>query len=195
MTEEYKPVPEDIKRYRAVALAQEYMKEENEGGLEKAILALLKDGIGVKTDDDAKDLKDSLNPNFIKNFDYKYKKALESITLRDFRGLYDGLFKEYFTGEDLEKANELFDSDETYGSFMKKYAALAEKAKSPTDNFSKEEKESAKKQIMALNRIAIPLQDFEKTEINKMRAPIEKTSLKERIKDAYNPKQEEKKEE
>lgn len=198
MTEEYKPVPEDIKRYRAIALAQEYLKEKDQGGLEKAISTFLAKGLGVKQGHDADDLATSLKrvtPDFIENFYSKYQKAFQGSTLKQLRELYDSQFKEYFTEEDLAKADEVFDSDETYGDFIKNYQAIAEKATSQTSNFSDEEKKKAQKQLQILNKIALPMEEFEKLEINKMRAPIGKDILKEKIKDAYNPKEEKKQEE
>lgn len=195
MTEEYKPVPEDIKRYRAIALAQEYAKEGNRGGLEQAVSTFLTKGLGVKLNHDARDLAASLNPNFRDNFYEKYQKSLNSISLRNFRELYDGLFKEYFTEEDLQKADSIFDSDETYASFMEKYNLIKEVVQSKTSRYSKKEKEKAMKELMILNRVALPLEEFEKLEIDKMRNPINKGLLKGKLKEIYNPKEEEKEEE
>lgn len=189
---EYTYTTEDIGRYRPIALAPEYVEEykrtKDRSGLDKVIETVLTEGLEVRKDE-VKDLSKTLKlDDFISVYAGKYQKALNGAKLRELRVLYDSLFKKYYYEDNLPKVNEDFNSNETYGDFIKRYEKVAETAKSETDNWSKEQKEQAQKDLEKLNKIADPLIEFEKRELNYLRDPIDDESLTKRLNARYEKK-------
>lgn len=185
--EEYQYTLKDITRYRPIGLANEFAESGDQGGLEKTLGSVLRN-IEIK-EEEIEDLSKTLNPeNFMKVYSGKYQKALFSQKLRDLRKLYSGLFEELYTKENLAKVDELFDSNVTYEEFMEKYAKVGEIAKSKTDNFTKEQKEKAQKDLKELNKIAFPLQKFERLELDGLKGIINRESLGTELNSMYEEK-------
>ena len=184
--ERAKYTPQDVIDYRPIVLALEYNKEKNQEGLEKVVSQTLHNITGGTKDRNRENIRKSLNTeSFIKVFAGEYQNALAFVTIRDLRELYSDSFKGYFSEENLPKVNAVFDSDEKYGDFVNRYNALAEKAKSPTNNFTEEEKKKAQEELQELDKIRLPLEEFEKIELDKIKGPIDKDSLKKRLNDMY----------
>lgn len=190
--EEYKYTFEDIARYRPIMLAPEFVENEDLGSLEETLINFA-EGLGVdKKDVDgivatAKTSQQSLQ-NFISIYSNKCQKALGSATLKELRGLYSNSFEEFYSEKNLLKVNEIFNSDETYGSFIKKYAKMTEIIQSKTDHFTEEQKKKAQEDVSELNKIMVPLIEFEKIELESLKGPVNENSLKKKLNLMYEEK-------
>ncbi len=186
----------DIARYRKIALAPEYLQQKDMGALEEALMSF-QEGIGVQRNEDTEDATKIMMSNpktlqdYLQNFMGKYQRELNASTLRDLRVEYSDLFEEMYTPENLPKVNDRVDSGVTYEEYMKRYTKVGEIAQSKSDNFTEEEKEKAKKDLMELNKIAVPLQKFEGLELDGLKGPIDKESLGKELNAAYEEKPEE----
>lgn len=182
--------PEDIERYRPIALAPEFVEKKDMGALEKTLLEFVS-GLGVKVDHDVESevtfitSKPDRLEDYIGLYTGKYQKALRSSTLKELRNLYSDLFEKFYDKENLPKVNKVFNSDETYGDFIKKYVRVVEIVQSKTDNFTDEQKKKAESDLKELNKIIFPLTEFEKLKIDYLRKPINEESLKKTLNDAY----------
>lgn len=188
--EEYDYTCDDIARYRSIALMPELLEQNDQGGLEETVTSFV-EGLGAKLKQDNEGITSSILAsqqslqNFMSNFGDKYQKALGSSTLKDLRGLYSDSFEKFYDAGNLGKVNQLFASDRTYGDFIMEYQTVAEKAQSKTGNFSDEQKKQAKEQMNELNKIMLPLSEFEKIELSKLKDPIDGNSLKKKLNSMY----------
>lgn len=189
---------EQIAELRPIALVPEYLKANDIGKLEETLATFYKK-IGIKDkiyiDDAVKSLLEvpSGLQAFMKNFSGRYNVALHTQKLKDLRQLYDHIFKETFDENDLQKADILFNSEETYQSILEKYVKVAEKAENKAKNFSEEEQKKAEKELEYLSRIVIPLKDSEDYELDKLRKPVSNEDRKKRWHTLYETKKEDKK--
>ncbi len=183
----------DIARYRTIALAPQLIEQKDMGALEETLMSF-QEGIGVQINEDTQDAvrimmkhPQTLN-EYLENFMGKYQKELMASTLRDLRGEYSDLFYKFYSKENLPKVNKLFDSGITYEKIMGKYKSVKEKADNVANNFSEDEQKQAKIEVEELNKIMIPLTEFEKLEVGKLGKPIEESSLRKALNAAYEEK-------
>lgn len=192
MVEEYKYDTKDIGIYRPIKLVPEFAEQGNIGALEKTIKDLGKN-IGVRD----KDLKDVAalfaNPqnleNTIKIFSGKYNKAFNSQKLSDLRSFYGDYFKEFYTEENLPKVDEVFNSEEVYGDIIEKYNDAVTSTKLQSEKY-KGQKEQAEKDVKELSKIVLPINSFEDFELDTLRKPANKESLKKILNSLYEEKKE-----
>lgn len=185
---EYTYTLEDLIGFRPMMLAPELRSKEFVGkyGEEiarESIDTIVKDTskyIGVKPQFLERHLRTVHKENFINEYTGAYLEALSSQKISDLRKHYDDLFTRYFTPENLPKINEAFNSDKKYSEIVSEYAKVAEKAKNAAGNFTKEEQEKAKKELQNLNKIVIPLQDYENERLDALKKPIYETAKKKR---------------
>ena len=193
MTDEYQYNAKDIEAYRPINLAPEFAKQGNIGALEKTIKDLGKN-IGVR-DKDLEDVAsifgspEALN-SFVKVFSKKYQTAFNSQKISNLREFYGDAFKKFYTEENLPKVNDVFSSDAVYGDVLKKYNDAVRLMELESEEH-KGQKEQAEKDAKELSKIVLPIMEFEKLELDKIRVPANEEALKEGLNSLYEEKKDE----
>jgi len=181
----------DIEIYRPTRLIPEFVEKQDFGALEKTLKDFGKNiGVREKDRDDVASIfmKPQALQDIIQTFPAKYQDALYSQKVKDLREYYSTSFEELYTEANLPKVNEIFNSDETYKSILEKYENAQSFAKLKGDEY-KEQREQGKKDLKELIKIVEPLTEFENLELDKIRDPANKESLKKRLNSRYEEKE------
>lgn len=180
---------EDLIRYRPMAVAGSLIKDDNKAGGLEAALGFVGNLVPNKEDAEAISSAIGVSEESMKQllgvYIGKYAEAQAKITLRELREFYADKFEKFYTPENLEIVDSLFDSDQTFGEVYQEYEKAQEIANTKTDAFSDEEKESAKKKADELGKIVKPIGKFEELEIEGMKKPYVVRALKSELNDPF----------
>lgn len=189
---------EDLKRYRPAVAAAEFYQEGNEtaakGALEKLVttLDMGKDG---KVLLDVIKKSDEGNKRLANIYAQSYEEILMSATIKDMFEFYNDDFKEYLDEDSYKEAEKVFEEygKETYKNIFSKVIGAHEILKSKRPNITEKEKEAAKSTLEKYSKLTVPLQSFEKFEMEKLSGPAEKEALKKNLTEMFKPQKKEEK--
>lgn len=188
---------EYIKNYRPIALVGGFQQAGDRSTIDKIIIDIFKTITPKTRNADREGILRAIKSseqgvaNFVNHCAEQYQENLNNTKVSELRNLYDDWFKKFYTPENLVKVDEEFKLEDTYIELKKKYDKENEIVKSETGNFSEEQKKAAKEKADKLERIILPIEQFEIKEIEKIKGPVSDDSLKQRLNAHYEEKKKE----
>ncbi len=198
-TKQYEP-----ERYQYAAAAAQFLQGKDIGSTRKCLDKLLVDMDATNDDVKAGMVWNAYPDNPQKTaegiargvdiYSGKYKDALGKKTINEMFERYSPEFEKYLTEEEREVAKSVFNKlgDKSYESVSEQVAQLQEIIGSKTKKYSKEDKESAQKELdEKYADIFNTIQEYESLRMNKLMAPIREATIGDNVKERFKVKEQE----